>query len=219
MAYSVPYDEKWGHKSFSNHNCCKNDKVGNSSPDYYTVLLYGDSWFLEERLQPLFVDYIPTSPEDIELYWRRPKSVNFGPHLSYFKPIRVFNFSMGGLTFEQLNDQWNVISWNGLKPAQTIFHVGTVDLANMSINEYNDIEHKTHWFFHKIVETAMYFRREALEWAIDEDDIEFINSYKFTFSFLADWGMSFVPRIECMAADELRSARNTNNRFVRERES
>ena len=99
MAYAVDYDDKWGHKSFSNHNCFENDKVGNSSVDYYTAILYGDSWLSDDRLQTLWDGDIPTSPSDLALYGHRPKRVNFNPHFTYFKPIRVFNFSRGGAYF------------------------------------------------------------------------------------------------------------------------
>ena len=87
----------------------------------------------------------------------------------------------------------------------------------MSINAYNDMEFRRHWLFSKIIETANYFRDEALQWAFNDEDRAFINNYKFTFSYLADWSMPFVPRLGCMAAVDLLGARNANNRFVRER--
>ncbi|CAL4060690.1 unnamed protein product, partial [Meganyctiphanes norvegica] len=129
----------------------------------------------------------------------------------------VFNFSRGGFTFSRVQDELNVINWAKLRPEQTIFHVGSVDLASMNITTYNNMAFKTHWFFTRIVETVNYFKNEALQWALNAEDRAFIHNYKFIFSYLADWGTTFIPRVGCMNADDLRGARNANNRFVRAR--
>ena len=97
MAYQVEYDNTWKHKCFSNYNSYFNDKVCNIKVGYFTVTLYGDSWFSDERLRSLWDGVIPNSQSDLALYGKRPVRLNLVPHISHSYPIRVFNFSRGVL--------------------------------------------------------------------------------------------------------------------------
>ena len=99
MALHIPqveYDNIWKHKMFSNHNSYFNDKKCNIDVGYFTVTLYGDSWFTDERMRSLWDGVVPHSQSDLDLYGQRPKVLDLCPHIQHSYPVRIFNFSRGG---------------------------------------------------------------------------------------------------------------------------
>ena len=215
-ALYINYDNDWKHKMFSNHNSIYHDKKCNINVNHFTVNLYGDSFFSNDRLRSLFNGVTHNSELDFDLYGIRPRLLNMHPHTQHSYATRVFNFSRGGLTFQHLfNDDMIVLNWAHIKPEQSIFHIGSCDLSNMTIESYNSMDYKTHWFFSKMIETARFFRDNAFQWVDNQQELDFIQNYKFIFTYLADWGTDYTPRANGMGPDDLRKARNANNHFAR----
>ena len=105
MAVNVPYigyDNTWKHKMFSNHNSIFNDKKCNIDVGHFTVTLYGDSYFSNDRMRSLFNGVTPDSQLDFDLYGQRPKVLNLYPHTQHSYPVRLFNFSRGNLHLSKL---------------------------------------------------------------------------------------------------------------------
>ncbi|CAL4085724.1 unnamed protein product, partial [Meganyctiphanes norvegica] len=145
-------------------------------------------------------------------------SQNFSPHQSTH-PIRIYNYSRGGLLFRHVREIWDVSTWYSLRPETTLFVVGSCDLASMSLAQYEAMGHaKRHWFYKQLIETVEFFRTHAHTLALDAAEHRFIREYKFSFSYLSDWGLNFVPnRSGNMNPADLRHARNENNKYVSER--
>ena len=212
----VNYDNQWKHKMFSNFNSIYHDKKPNIKVGYFTVCLYGDSFFSNDRLRTILNGITHNSNKDFDLYGIRPRVLNMQTHTMHSHPTRVFNFSKGGLTFKHLfNDDMVVLNWAHIRPELTIFHIGTCDLSNMTMEAYNSMYFKTHWFFSKIIELSRFFRDNAFQWVDNQQELDYIQNYKFIFTYLADWGTDYTPRAIGMNPIELRKARNANNHFAR----